>query len=76
MLMVLESKAAAAETAMRVTDTALVACGGRGFSRNLSVNLGVERNFRDARAAQVMGPSSDMIHEFMGRALCGMELFS
>lgn len=75
-LMVLESKAAAAETAMRVTDIALLASGGRGFSRNLSGNLGLERNFRDARAAQVMGPSSDMIHEFIGRALCGMELFS
>lgn len=75
-LMVLESKAAAAETAIRVTDIALLASGGRGFSRNLSVNLGLERNFRDARAAQVMGPSSDMIHEFIGRALCGMELFS
>ncbi|MBI2954501.1 MAG: acyl-CoA/acyl-ACP dehydrogenase [Chloroflexi bacterium] len=76
MLLVLESKAAAAETAVRVTDIALLASGGRGFSRNLSGNLGIERNFRDARAAQVMGPSSDMIHELIGRALCGMELFS
>lgn len=76
MLMVLESKAAAAETAIRVTDIALVASGGRGFSRNLSGNLELERNFRDARAAQVMGPSSDMIHELIGRALCGMELFA
>ncbi len=76
MLMVLESKAAAAETVIRVTDIALVASGGRGFSRNLSGNLGLERNFRDARAAQVMGPSSDMIYEFIGRVMCGMELFS
>lgn len=47
----------------------------QGFSRSLSGNLGLERNFRDARAALVMGPSSDMIHEFIGRALCGMEVF-
>jgi alkylation response protein AidB-like acyl-CoA dehydrogenase len=75
LLMVLESKAAAAETAVQVTDIALRASGGRGFSRNLSGNLGLERNFRDARAALVMGPSTDMIHEFIGRALCGMEVF-
>jgi len=75
LLMVLESKAAAAETAVQVTDIAMRATGGRGFSRNLSGNLGLERNFRDARAALVMGPSTDMIHEFIGRALCGMEVF-
>lgn len=75
LLMVLEAKAAAAEAAVQVTDIALRASGGRGFSRNLSGNLGLERNFRDARAALVMGPSSDMIEEFIGRALCGMEVF-
>jgi alkylation response protein AidB-like acyl-CoA dehydrogenase len=73
--MVLGAKAAAAETAVNVTDIGLRASGGRGFSRSLSGNLGLERNFRDARAALVMGPSTDMIHEFMGRALCGMEVF-
>lgn len=76
LLFVLEAKAAAAETAVQVTDIALRASGGRGFSRSLSGNLGIERNFRDARAALVMGPSSDLIHEFIGRALCGMEVFA
>lgn len=71
MLMVLESKAAAAETAIQVTDIALKAAGGTGFTRR----LGLERNFRDARAAYVMGPTSDAIHDFIGRALCGMEVF-
>lgn len=71
MLMVLESKAAAGDTALEVTDTALRACGGTAFSGA----LGVERNFRDARAAQVMGPTTDVLHEFIGRALCGMEVF-
>ena len=71
MLMVLESKAAAAEAAVRVTDTALKATGGTGFTRR----LGIERNFRDARAAYVMSPTSDAIHEFIGRALCGLEVF-
>jgi alkylation response protein AidB-like acyl-CoA dehydrogenase len=71
MLMVLESKAAAADTALEVTDIGMKACGGAAFSKHLTV----ERNFRDARAMSVMAPTSDVLHEFIGRALCGMELF-
>jgi alkylation response protein AidB-like acyl-CoA dehydrogenase len=70
-LLVLESKAAAAEAALRVTDLGMQACGGAAFSRHMSL----ERNFRDARAAVVMAPTTDVIHDFIGRALCGMELF-
>ena len=71
MLMVLEAKPAASETAVHVTDLAMLACGGAAFSKHLSV----ERNFRDARAAGVMAPTSDVLHDFIGRALCGMPLF-
>jgi alkylation response protein AidB-like acyl-CoA dehydrogenase len=71
MLMVLEAKPAASETAVHVTDLAMQACGGAAFSKHLSV----ERNFRDARAAGVMAPTSDVLHDFIGRALCGMPLF-
>jgi alkylation response protein AidB-like acyl-CoA dehydrogenase len=71
-LHVLASKAAAAESALAVTDIALRACGGTGFTRS----LGLERAFRDARAAAVMAPTTDLLHEFVGRALCGMELLS
>jgi len=67
----LEAKAAAAEAAIRVTDIGMQACGGAAFSRHLSL----ERNFRDARAASVMAPTTDVIHDFIGRALCGMPLF-
>ena len=56
--------------ALTVTDTALRACGGTGFTKS----LGLERAFRDARAAAVMAPTTDVLHEFVGRALCGMEL--
>jgi alkylation response protein AidB-like acyl-CoA dehydrogenase len=68
---VLESKAAAADTALEVTDLAMRACGGAAFSRHLAV----ERQFRDARAAAVMAPTSDVLHDFIGRALLGMPLF-
>lgn len=70
-LLVLESKAAAAEAAIRVTDLGMQTCGGAAFSRHLTV----ERNFRDARAMSVMAPTSDVLQDFIGRALCGMPLF-
>jgi alkylation response protein AidB-like acyl-CoA dehydrogenase len=70
-LFMLESKAAAAETAIHVTDLSMQTCGGAAFSRHLTV----ERNFRDARAMSVMAPTSDVLQDFIGRALCGMPLF-
>jgi alkylation response protein AidB-like acyl-CoA dehydrogenase len=70
-LMVLEAKSSANETAVTVTDLAMRACGGSAFRRD----LGLERLFRDARAPIVMAPTTDQAHEFIGRALCGMELF-
>ncbi len=72
MLRVLEAKAAGNETALRVTDLAMKACGGAAFSRHLTV----ERNFRDARAGSVMAPTTDVLYDFIGKALCGMELFA
>jgi alkylation response protein AidB-like acyl-CoA dehydrogenase len=71
LLAVLESKAAAAEAALQVTDLALRAGGGACFGRRLSV----ERNFRDARAASVMAPTSDVLYDFIGKSLLGMSLF-
>jgi len=70
-LLVLESKPSAAETAIKVTDIGMRTCGGAAFSRR----VGLDRQFRDARAAYVMAPTTDHTHEFIGRALCGMELF-
>jgi alkylation response protein AidB-like acyl-CoA dehydrogenase len=71
MLMVLESKLAAAESATKVTDLGMQACGGAAYSKHLSL----ERRFRDARASAIMAPTSDVLKDFIGRALCGMELF-
>lgn len=70
-LLVLESKSAAAEAAVKVTEIGMRACGGAAFGRK----VGLERQFRDARASIVMAPTTDHVHEFIGRALCGMELF-
>jgi alkylation response protein AidB-like acyl-CoA dehydrogenase len=69
-LRVLEVKAAAAEAAISVTDLAMRVCGGAAFRRE----VGVERLFRDARAATVMAPTTDTLHDFIGRAVCGLPL--
>jgi alkylation response protein AidB-like acyl-CoA dehydrogenase len=70
MLRVLESKAAAAESALAVTDLAMKVCGGAAFRKE----LGIERRFRDARAARVMAPTTDALLDFIGRATLGLPL--
>jgi alkylation response protein AidB-like acyl-CoA dehydrogenase len=71
MLRVLEVKAAAGETSTEVTDLAMRVCGGVAFRKD----IGVERHFRDARAATVMAPTTDVLYDFIGKAVCGMPLF-
>lgn len=71
MLRILEVKAAAGETSTEVTDLAMRVCGGAAFRKE----VGVERHFRDARAATVMAPTTDALYDFIGKALCGMPLF-
>lgn len=70
MLRVLEVKAAASEAALGVTDLAMKLCGGAAFRKE----LGVERRFRDARAARVMAPTTDALLDFIGRAALGLPL--
>lgn len=71
MLRVLESKAAAGEIATEVTDLAMRLCGGAAYRKE----VGVERNFRDARASIVMAPTADTLYDFIGKALTGIPLF-
>jgi len=70
-LRVLEVKAAASTAATEVTDLAMRVCGGSAFRKE----VGVERNFRDARAATVMAPTTDVLYDFIGKAVCGLPLF-
>ena len=71
MLRVLECKAAAGETATEVLDLAMRVCGGAAFRKDVAV----ERYFRDARAAGVMAPTTDVLYDFIGKAVCGLPLF-
>lgn len=71
MLRVLQCKAAAGDAALDVVATAMRVCGGAAYRRE----LGVERFFRDAQAASVMAPTSDVLYDFVGKALTGLDLF-
>lgn len=71
MLRVLQCKAAAAESAVKVTETAMRVCGGAAFRKE----SGIERRFRDARAAIVMAPTTDQLYDFIGKAVCGLPVF-
>jgi alkylation response protein AidB-like acyl-CoA dehydrogenase len=70
-LFVLQSRLAAMEAAVDVTDLAMKACGGAAFSKHLPI----ERLFRDARAGWVMAPTVDHLKDFIGKALTGLPLF-
>jgi alkylation response protein AidB-like acyl-CoA dehydrogenase len=68
---VLALKAAGAETAIEVTDVAMRVCGGAAYSKHLAL----ERLFRDARAASVMAPTTDVLVDLIGKTLTGQPLF-
>jgi alkylation response protein AidB-like acyl-CoA dehydrogenase len=70
MLRVLEVKAVAAESAASVTDAAMKLCGGAAFRKE----VGIERRFRDARAARVMAPTTDALLDIVGRAVLELPL--
>jgi alkylation response protein AidB-like acyl-CoA dehydrogenase len=69
-LRVLEVKAVASEGATEVADGVMRLCGGSAFRKE----LGVERLFRDALAARVMAPTTEALHDFVGRVTLGMPL--
>ena len=70
-LRVLETKAAAGDTAIAVTSAAMRICGGAAFAKHMTI----ERLFRDAHAGAVMAPTGDVLREFIGKAVLGMPLF-
>lgn len=71
MLRVLQVKAACADTSLEVVQACMRICGGAAFRADVAV----ERSFRDAQAANVMAPTSDVLYDFIGKALTGLPLF-
>jgi isovaleryl-CoA dehydrogenase len=70
MLRVLEVKIVTGESSIGVTELAMKVSGGAGFRKE----VGVERQFRDARASRVMAPTTDALLDFVGRAAGGLPL--
>ena len=71
MLDVLGVKVAAADACLAAVSRAMTLGGGWAFGKR----GGLERIFRDAQAAAVMAPSSDVLKDFIGKASLGLPLF-
>jgi alkylation response protein AidB-like acyl-CoA dehydrogenase len=71
MLYVLGVKVKAADACLNVVSRAMTLGGGWAFGRR----GGLERMFRDAQAAAVMAPASDVLKDFIGKACLGLPLF-
>jgi alkylation response protein AidB-like acyl-CoA dehydrogenase len=71
LLDVLGIKVKAADACLSIVSRAMNLGGGWAFGRR----GGLERNFRDAQAAAVMAPSSDVLKDFLGKACLGLPLF-
>jgi isovaleryl-CoA dehydrogenase len=66
----LACKADVAEVVVEVTNEAMTLCGGVAYRENAALS----RMLRDARAAHVMSPTTDLLRQWTGRALFGLPL--
>lgn len=65
-----QTKFIACKNVYNVVDKMLQACGGTGYKKD----LGLERLVRDGKAGWVMGPTNEVLRQFIGKyALLGME---
>lgn len=71
MLDVLGVKIRAADASLAIASRAMTLGGGSAFGHR----GGLERIFRDAQAASVMAPSTDVLKDFLGKAVLGLPLF-
>ncbi|MGJ3247601.1 MAG: acyl-CoA dehydrogenase family protein [Elainellaceae cyanobacterium] len=64
-------KFAAAKNVAHVCDKMLHACGGSGFKKDMEI----ERYLRDGKAGWVMGPTNEVLRQFVGKmSLLGVEV--
>lgn len=65
-----QAKFIACKNVYAVVDRMLQACGGTGYKRA----LGMERLLRDGKAGWIMGPTNEVLRQFVGKwALLGIE---
>lgn len=67
---ILSCKAAAGETAVTLANEAMTICGGAAYRDNSRV----AQILRDARAAHIMTPTTDLLKLWAGRSLLGLPL--
>jgi len=65
---IMEAKVAATDAAASVTQKALEATGGQGYTPSLPI----ERHLRDSRAGAVMAPTNAVLRNWIGKALAGL----
>lgn len=70
--LICSTKAEAADCAVDVTNEAMSLLGGRGYGADSPAH----RLLRDARAAHVMAPTTDLLRLWVGRALLGLPLLA
>lgn len=69
---ILSSKAEVAECAVTLVNEAMTLCGGRAYAADSTLL----RLLRDARAAHIMAPTTDILRTWVGRALLGQPLLA
>ncbi len=69
---ILSSKAEVAEAAVDVVNEAMTLSGGIAYAENAKL----QRHLRDARAAHVMAPPTDILRTWTGRVLLDLPLLS
>lgn len=67
---IMASKVSAGDTALRVTGEAMALCGGVAYRENATLG----RLLRDAYAAPVMSPTTNLLRLWVGRSLLGLPL--
>ena len=70
LISLMASKVLGNDVAIRATDLAMQVCGGLGYRSDMPI----ERLYRDARAGAVMGPTSELLRDWIGKSLLEMPL--
>jgi alkylation response protein AidB-like acyl-CoA dehydrogenase len=72
LIALMSAKVQVADVVVNMVNEAMTLCGGIGYRKDSRLNL----LLRDARAAPLMAPTSDIMRVWIGRALLGQPLLS
>lgn len=72
LIALMSAKVQVADTVVNMVNEAMTLCGGIGYRKDSKLHL----LLRDARAAPLMAPTSDIMRVWIGRALLGQPLLS